>query len=262
MQTDNFDIEKIEKSMQIEIPVEDKGLQTSPREEVLAYNIPPSANDVVPKIASDILSEIVQSLPVKIETQTKETITEVVSTTQRGSQTTPRNETPEIIQDEESPVPVEIHIQTSFVIPEGVDPSIDASTQQKSNVLEIQKSFVFDESTQDFIEENDNKPKSKRKKHKKKTTAASGNSKQPDKKVDIKEEVPCSNEQNLNEPESQSLQPTYATIQITKTTVYETSNIIGKECLQDNSGISIEEITTEDNINEIEPISGSKTKFS
>lgn len=235
--------------MQVELAMEDKGLQTSPRDDDIKPNNQQSfVYDIVENVAGNIVSDIVQRLPIKIEAQTQETATEIIPTTEQGSQTLPIEGLETISHVEESSDPYEIHIRTSFVIPEKANERpMDSSVQQKSRpiVMEIQKSFVIDDTKPGFVHEletqdNTKKSKLKRKKHKKTNLVDSGSTVEP-KKIDDEQGF------HVEKFGEKSTQPTYATIQITKTTVYETSNLISNESHPNIPCLIFEDAMAEDN---------------
>lgn len=221
MQTEESNVQKVEQAMQVDITLEDKSLQTSPRQDLQAENHNILATDVVPKVASDLMSNIVTNLPIKIDTETQETTTETIKTAEQVSQTSPRNEYENVNTE-----PYEIHIQTSFVIPEDANISKDKSHIQNSPfVTEIQKSFIIDEAQPSLVHElestNDQKNKKKKSKKKKPTKSNPENgSEKLNKPID---------ESNVEKSREEDTTPTFATLKITKTTVFETSNLISRE---------------------------------
>lgn len=140
--------------MQFELSVQDKSLQTSPRDEYLKPQEDISTVEIVPHVAENLVHDIVQGIPISIPTESQGTITEIVKTTEGITQTTPRNEVPnvEASPSDESLEPYEIHIQTSFLIPDATTLST-AENQSSPVVLEIQKSFVIDETQPGMVRE-------------------------------------------------------------------------------------------------------------
>lgn len=224
--------------MQVEMSLQEKSLQTSPRDE---YSKPDEQNiladDIVPNVAENLVQDIVCTMPISIATETQGTTTETVETQEGITQTTPRDEVlPEVASGSNvASEPYEIHIQASFIIPE------DATTH---STTEIQKSYIIDETQPGLVreiettsEEKDKKSKSKSKKKKKKSQTV--DTIDPRQSA-IVEQVPCVD----NEKQEQK---TFATLKITKTTVYETSNLLGKVRRPNDSAISIEEVASSGN---------------
>lgn len=205
--------------MQVDIAVEDKSLQTSPREDLQTENENVLATDVVPKLSSDLLSNIVANLPMKIDTDTQGTTTETIKTVEQVSQTSPRNECEDVNSE-----PYEIHIQTSFVIPDEANISMGKSNIQTNPfVTEVRKTFVIDETQPDFVREvgsSNQKDKKKRSKKKKSTKKSES---QPEKVIKSIDDA------DVEKPSVKEEPTTFATLKITKTTVFETSNLISKE---------------------------------
>lgn len=234
--------------MQVEISLQEKSLQTSPRDE---YSKPEEQNvlaaDIVPNVAENLVQNIVCTMPISIATETQGTSTETVKTGEGITQTTPRDEV--LLKEgasssNASAEPYEIHIQASFIIPD------DATTH---NTTEIQKSYVIDETQPGLVreiestsEEKDKKSKSKSKKKKKKSKTT--DSKESPGQSSIVENVPCVDNENLTNKKNQPEQKTFATLKITKTTVYETSNLLGKVNRPHDSAISIEGIVSNENV--------------
>lgn len=243
--------------MQAEVVVKD--MQTSPRErnEKIQEEII-SAIDVMHQVTENLVADIVQKMPFKIQTDTQETITEISETTDKNTQTQIQSEQE---QSQGGALPYEIHIQTTFVLPEE---SMPKSTDQTDSmhVIEIEKSFVTDASNPDLVREIEptakdkvKKSKSKSKSKKKKNTNLSSNqvkSVDEPKLSDINSsgkqdlsihEIPTD---NLMEKEQK---PTFVTLNITKTTVYETSNLISKERRPHGPSVAIEELLSEEKQN-------------
>lgn len=251
-------VEMIEQSMQVELSMQDESLQTSPRDEdkkepeqiVLA-------DDVVPQVADKLVSDIVQTMPIKIPTETQNTITETVTTVEQVTQTTPRSEEPRDVSHTEETEPYEINIETSFVIPEDANLAVQ-EPKGTPVVLQIQKSYVIDESQPGNVREIESTTKEKKKKSKSKKKKKQSVDKQPDsddEPIDVKqapqvdEEKPIVQVEQLQQqqPDQPDQKPTVVTINITKTTVYETSNLVGRESRPHSSSVRIEEVLSDDN---------------
>lgn len=209
-------IHKVEQSMQVELSVQDKSLQTSPREEDLEKQNSPAMR-IVPQVADNLVSDIVRDMPIYIRTEPQETATEATKTVEENTQTSPRNEASEV---ETTVEPYEIHIQASFVVPEVAKLSNISEDKDAPVVLEIQKSFVVDETQPGSVREIESitrekvkASKSKKRKETKQLPVQKDDTEEPERAV-IKQDW---------------THPTYATLQITKTTVSKTSNVIGKE---------------------------------
>lgn len=254
-------VEKVEQSMQVEITVHDKTVQTSPRKE----NKPKveeivTSDDVVPPVADKLVTDIVQRMPIKIPTETRKTETETVTTIEQVTQTTPReasHDTQTGIGIAHSLEPYEINIETSIIIPGDVTatalPSESKPTDTQA-IVEIQKTYVIDETQPGNVREiesstteKDKKPKSK--KNKKKSKHQDSNDEPVDYKVGvaIDEQKPIAPSEAL-ELEENKVKPTQVTINLTKTTVYETSNVIGRDLRPSHStSVRIEEVLSDDN---------------
>lgn len=241
--------------MQVEISVHDKNVQTSPREEdkPKVEEIVTSI-DVVPPVVDRLVTDIVQRMPVKIPTETQKTETETVTTIEQVTQTTPRRDAPQVTHSKTEPY--EINIETSIIIPGDVK-ATTASVSKPSDasaILEIQKTFVIDETQPGNVREIESSTteKGKKSKSKKKKKRHSGgdikrqdSNDEPIVEIDVhKSSVPV---ESL-ELEHDRQKPTKVTINVTKTTVYETSNVIGKELRPSHSSsVRIEEVLSDDN---------------
>lgn len=226
--------------MQAEISLEDKSLQTSPRKDFQIEEQKVLAIDFVPKVANDLVSSIVANLPIKIDTNTQETTTEPIKTVEQVSQTTPRNESEDVSSE-----PYEIHIQTSFVVQEDANISIDTPQHQsKPFVMEIQKTFVIDDTQPNLVREleSTSHEKAKKTKSKKKKSKSKKNESE-------KVEQPIDTAAIEEKSKEDSTSSTFATLKITKTTVYETSNLISKERRPHGpSSVIIEEVHAGDSL--------------
>lgn len=244
-------MEKVEQSMQVEISVHDKNVQTSPRKEdqPKVQEIVTSI-DVVPPVADKLVTDIVQTMPVKIPTDTQTTETETVTTFEQVTQTTPRDDVgPKVTQP--ATEPYEINIEASIIIPSDVT-AIPTDTPA---IVEVQKTFVIDETQPGNVREIESSTTEKGKKSKSKKKKKKHSRDEP---VDVKasdaveEQQPSAPVEQL-ELEHDKLKPTRVTINLTKTTVYETSNIVGKEMRPSHSSsVRIEEVLSDDN--EAEPL--------
>lgn len=251
----------VEQSMQVELTMRDESLQTSPRED---HQKEPEqivlASDVIPQVADKLVSDIVNTMPIRIPTETQNTITETVTTVEQVTQTTPRSEEPRDVQAShvEDTEPYEINIQTSFVIPDDTKTATESSSTPV--VLEIQKSYVIDETQPGNVREIESTTKEKVKKSKSKKKKKKQNTdKRPDsddEPIEIKQIPPTEvdkqivqveQQQQQHQPDQPEQKPTVVTINITKTTVYETSNLIGREARPHSSSVRIEEVLSDDN---------------
>lgn len=227
--------------MQVEIDVHDKNVQTSPREEdkPKVEEIVTSV-DVVPPVADKLVTDIIQRMPIKIPTDTQETGTETVTTIEKVTQTTPRGDVSQVSHSTNEPY--EINIETSIIIPGDVTTTTasDSKPDVTTATVEIQKTFVIDETQPGNLREIESSTtetgrKSKSKKKKKKH---SGGDKHDEPSVPVE---PLAVEQD--KPKA-----TKVTINLTKTTVYETSNVIGKDVRPSHSSsVRIEEVLSDDN---------------
>lgn len=250
-------VEMVEQSMQVELSMKDESLQTSLREEdkkepeeiVLA-------GDVVPHVADKLMTDIVQRMPIKVPTDTQNTITETVTTVEQVTQTTPRSESMEVAQSG-STEPYEINIETSFVIPDDAKAAPEPSGTPV--VLEIQKTFVIDETQPGNVREVESTTKEKVKKSKskkKKKRPAGYRADSDDEPMEIvppvaridEDKSVVQVESTQEQPEQADQKPTVVTINITKTTVYETSNLVGREAQPHNTSVRIEEVLSDDNV--------------
>lgn len=250
-------MEKVEQSMQVEISVDDKNVQTSPRKEdqPKVQEIVTSI-DVVPPVADKLVTDIVQRMPVKIPTDTQKTETEIVTTVEQVTQTTPRDGGPKVSQPASEPY--EINIEASIIIPGDV-PATAASMSVPTDtpaIIEIQKTYVIDETQPGNVREIESSTteKGKKSKSKKKKRKHSGDEKRQDSNdepVDIIPSVHAIEEQKPSAPveqlefERDKQKPTRVTINLTKTTVYET---FGKDVRPSHSSsVRIEEVLSDDN---------------
>lgn len=223
-------VEKVEQSMQVEINVQDKNIQTSPREEDKPkVNESVMSSDVVPPLADKLIEDIVHKMPVKVPTETQTTETETVTTVEQVTQTTPRYDNQQVSQS--AGEPYEINIETSIIIPGDVAPT----TSDATATVEIQKTFIIDNTQPGNVREIESsttekgkKSKSKKKKKQKSTEDGDGVPK------------PSAPAEPLEIEQEKKSKPTKVTINLTKTTVYETSNVIGKEAVR------IEEVLSDD----------------
>lgn len=144
-----------------DVLVKEQEIQTTPRDEDKQQTV--IASDVVPKVAGKLVSDIIQKIPVKIPTGTVDTQTEM---------DTQIAQVPGESQSQSEPY--EIHIQTSFIIPESLE--IDSQRPDQQSVIEITKSFVIEEGKPPVVHEitattsddkDDKHPKKKSKKNKK-----------------------------------------------------------------------------------------------
>lgn len=225
-------METAEQSMQVEIVVHDKNVQTSPREEdkPKVEEIVASV-DIVQPVADKLVADIVQRMPVKVPTETQTTETETVTTVEQVTQTTPRGQQ----VTHSAAEPYEINIETSIIIPGHVTAPMPAADTPAT--VEIQKTFVIDSTQPGNIREIESSTTDKAKKSK---------SKKKKKKSDEQKPEPLELEQD------QKSRPTQVTINLTKTTVYETSNVIGKDTRPSHSSsVRIEEVLSDDNEGEI-----------
>lgn len=233
--------------MQVEIDVHDKNVQTSPREEdkPKVEEIVTSA-DVVPPVAEQMVTDIIHRMPIKIPTETQKTETEKVATIEQVTQTSPRQDIAQVSRP--TAEPYEINIETSIIVPGDVTTATATVTKPSdtSAVVEIQKTFVIDDTQPGNVREIESSTteKGKKPKSKKKKKRHSGGDDKHDEPVEIKASVEI--EQPSIPIESLELQQdkpkaTKVTINVTKTTVYDTTNVIG-----------IEEVLSDDN--EAEPL--------
>lgn len=247
----------VEQSMQVDLSMKDESLQTSLLEE--EKKEPEQiviADDVVPHVADRLVTDIIQGMPIKVPTGTQNTITETVTTVEQVTQTTPRSESMEVAQSE-SAEPYEINIETSFVIPEDGK----AAPEQSGTpvVLEIQKTYVIDETQPGNVREVESTTKEKVKKSKSKKKKKRPAGYRADSDDELAETVqPVARleedksvvqvEHTQEQPGQADQKPTVVTINITKTTVYDTSNLIGREVRPHNSSVRIEEVLSDDNV--------------
>lgn len=233
--------------MQAEVSVKD--MQTSPREILKEELTTTTASDIVPQVADKMVLDIVQNMPFKVPTNTQETVTETTEFTEKITQTNPQSET----TPHQEEMPYEIHIQTSFVVPEELGHSSANPTTSKQ-IIELTKSFVIGESEPDVVREIETTSKVKTKKSKNKKKKKSEDLPKPS--TDIEEskvsKETFATEQHVpveavQEPEQK---PTFVTLNITKTTVYETSNIIGKERVSLDPCLTIDESLPEETISQ------------
>lgn len=239
-------IEKVEQSMQAEVSVKD--VQTSPRKEDMnVQEETVSVVDVVPQVVEELVIDIVHKMPFKVITETQETITETNETRDKDTQTKTQNES---IQHQGDALPYEIHIQTSFIIPEEIA-QISADQPSSKQVIEIEKSFIIDENQSGSVRETESTNEEKIKKSKSKKKKKNKNLSEQSKEADL----PKLSEENFTveedllahdkpsdrrkEPEQN---PTIVTLNITKTTVYETSNLLSRERRPHGSSVNIEEV--------------------
>lgn len=231
-------VEKVEQSMQVEIDVHDKDVQTSPREEdkPKVEEIVTSA-DVVPPVANQLITDIVQRMPIQIPTDTQQTATETVTTIEQVTQTTPRQDAPRVSQS--TAEPFEINIETSILIPGDATTTSVSKPDVTSATVEIQKTFVIDETQPGNLREIESSTtekgkKSKSKKKKNRKHSGGDTQDEPSEPVELAVEQ--------DKPKA-----TKVTINLTKTTVYETSNVIGKEVRPSHSSsVRIEEVLSDD----------------
>lgn len=189
-------------------------------------------------------------MPFETTAKTQETKTETTETSDKVTQTKDHNEPAQ----QGGALPYEIHIQTSFIIPEEMSKNV---IEPPSSEKELEKSFVIDESQPGFVVETMSKEKVKKSKKKKKNKN-SGNVEKIDapedtavKKQDLSvQKTPTETDIELLESQHQPTKaepkPTLVTLNITKTTVYETSNVVSRERLAQGPSVSIEEVTSEE----------------
>lgn len=222
--------------MQVEIDVLDKDVQTSPREEdkPKVEEIVTSI-DVVPPVADQLVTDIVQRMPVKVPTDTQQTETETVTTIEQVTQTSPRADAPQVSHSTKEPY--EINIETSIIIPSDVTTASVSKPDVTSATVEIQKTFVIDESQPGNVREIESSTtdKGKKSKSKKKKKRHSGGDKHDD-SIEVKASVEIEEQKPVEPLEQEKPKATKVTINVTKTTVYETSNVVG-----------IEEVLSDDN---------------
>lgn len=247
--------------MQVELSMQDECLQTSPREDD-KKNDNVHADDVVPHVADKIVDDIVQTMPIEIPTATQKTITETVTTVDQVTQTTPRSEGPSNVQMSHSDEtePYEINIETSFVIP---DSKIVQEPSGTPTVFEIRKTYVIDESHPGNVREIESKTKENSKKSKSKKKKKQTADKRPDSDVARTYIDPASQARESEssvQVEQPEQKPAVATIKITKTTVYETSSMVGREARPHSSSVRIEEVMSDENADT--PLSPGKIKGS
>lgn len=252
-------VEKVEQSMQVEISVQDKNVQTSPREEdkPKVKEIVTSI-DVAPPVADRLVTDIVQRMPVKIPTETQKTETETITTIEKVTQTTPRRDVEQVTHS--TTEPYEINIETSFIIPGDVTATTTSASKPSDSpaVVEIQKTFVIDETQPGNVREIESSTteKGKKSKSRKNVKRHSGGDKRQDSSdepIEIKASVGIDEQKSSVPIESLELEqdkqkPTKVTINLTKTTVYDTSNVIGKDVRPSHSSsVRIEEVMSDDN---------------
>lgn len=229
-------METIEQSMQVEIDVHDKDVQTSPREEdkPKVEEIVTSI-DVVPPVTDQLVTDIIQRMPVKVPTDTQQTETETVTTIEQVTQTSPRADAPQVSHFTKEPY--EINIETSIIIPGDVTTASVSKPDVTSATVEIQKTFVIDESQPGNVREIESSTtdKGKKSKSKKKKKRHSGGDKHDD-SIEVKASVEIEEQKPVEPLEPEKPKATKVTINVTKTTVYETSNVVG-----------IEEVLSDDN---------------
>lgn len=223
--------------MQVEWLVRDEGLQTSPREESSEEkNI--AAADIIPHVVSDIIRD----LPINILTETKETSTGPTKTIEQITQTSPCVSDTSTKVDSPEVEPYEIHIETSFVVPE--DKKISGG-QSTPVVLEIQKTYVIDETQPGLVREIQSNTQEKVKKSRSKKKK---NEKQS---VSMQRAKDSYQSSTVDENFMESKSSKYATLQITKTTVYDTSlHLSGQVQPSNHSSVKIEEIISDENSDE------------
>lgn len=199
IQTDAAEpVDTSDKSLQAGVLVTDA--QTSPRktptEEILA-------NDIVPNVADQLVSGIVQNIPVHIEIKHESTTTEIIRTAEIDTQT------PAAVESgaAHSMEPMEIHIETSFVVPHE-----ELTLDESPEVIEITKTFIIDEKDPTKVTEviggsSEDVGKSKKSK-----------SKQKKKKYKDGEYAPIEPETEHDE----GSKSTQVTVSITKTTITDT----------------------------------------
>lgn len=231
-------VETVEQSMQVEIDVHDKDVQTSLREEDKPkFEEIVTSIDVVPPVADQLVTDIVQRMPVKVPTDTQQTETETVTTIEQVTQTSPRGDAPQVSRSTNEPY--EINIEASITIPGDATTASVSKPDATTATVEIQKTYMIDETQpgnvreiESSIIEKGKKSKSKRKKKR----HSSGD--KPDDSIEVKASVEI-DEQKPVVPlavEQDKPKGTKVTINLTKTTVYETSNVIGiQEVLSDDN---------------------------
>lgn len=240
--------------MQVDISMQDVSLQTSPRDDYSKPQVQDiSVVEIVPHVVVNLVEDVVRDIPISIPTETHSTTTEIVTTTEGITQTTPRDEVTPNVEVSPSDVisePYEIHIEINQTSPNIAD----------AQVVEIQKSYVIDETQPGLVREIEShekvkKSKSKKKKKKSQTIDAE----QPGQST-VVEGISHIDDDKLNEKANQPDPKTFATLKITKTTVYETSNVLSKEERPESPTVTIEEVISDENVNE-PPIEGNGKYF-
>lgn len=210
--------------MQVEMLVQDENVQTSPSDEfdIELQNI--SATKVVPRVADILVNDIVRQISNNVPKKTQITTTDFTKSIDEITQTSRNGESHEAEVEILHGEPYEMHIEASFVIPEVVKTSGRSEDQTEPFVVEIQKSFVVDETQPGLVREIESKLQEEVKKPKSSGT------------VKVQEKDPT------------TTHPTYATLHITKTTVYKTSNVISKEKMPHaDTSVAIEEVLSDGN---------------
>lgn len=229
VQTDVIpEIPTSEKSMQVEVSVKD--VETSPRSEIRIEQETINVTDVVPQVTDKLVSDIIQTIPIQIPTKDEHTTTEIIQTTEVDTQTSIENVSAQPSKTE----PYEIHIQTSIIVPE------EADTMQGDEpiVVEVNKSFIIEEGDPTTVREVDRPQKSKPKKKKKSKSKSATeqfieieSQKLPSDPTPVQStSVEAVTPQESILIESDPIEnPTQVTLNITKTTVFDTTNVVGVE---------------------------------
>lgn len=243
MQTDVQTTEQIEQYMQTENSVRDESLQTSNQEDVKEEQ-PVAAVEFMPQVVDKLMSDIVNVMPVAVKTETQQTSTENIQTTEQDTQTTPPNDVPSA-PSVENVEPYEIHIETSFVIPEEMQRT--SHGEDGPVTIEIEKTFVIDDEQSGLMREiaSEQKVKKSKSKKKKKNKSADkpSDSEKPEELPKQSEEIAVMESEKKSQPEQK---PTLVTLNITKTSVYDTTNVISKE-RRTHPSVTIEEVMSDDN---------------
>lgn len=174
IQTDDIVVteapEQRESSIQTTIILtEEKELQTSPTDTPRSETVFPT-EDIVRPIAEQLVTDICNTIPMKIAQTTESTNTEITTTVETITQTSPvqfANEGREVDSPSLSTSteePYEIQIEASFTVPDGGVQSLIRKGEPV--VMEINKSFKIDEDgvpVEVFDDADDQKKKKKKK---------------------------------------------------------------------------------------------------
>lgn len=157
IQTDVIDVteapvqrETIESSIQTTIiSTEEKELQTSPFEDTRIDETVFPSEDIVRPIAEQLVTDICNKIPIKIPQSTEATNTEITTTVESVTQTSPVQfagdkrdvDSPSLSTSTEEPY--EIQIEASFTVPDGGVQSLVKKGEPV--MIEINKSFKIDD---------------------------------------------------------------------------------------------------------------------